>query len=68
VEKLMKGKTDIVIAHPRSTIRNADKIAVLDEGLIVEMSTHEELIAFGGLSRRFVERQFAAARTEELPA
>lgn len=68
LEKLMQGKTAIVIAHRLSTIRNADKIAVLDAGRIVEMGTHADLMARGGLYRRFVERQFAAAQVEELPA
>lgn len=58
LENLMEGKTSIVIAHRLSTIRNADKIAVLEEGRIVELGSHDELMRNGTVYRRFVERQF----------
>jgi len=45
LDQLMKGRTSIVIAHRLSTIRSADKILVLDRGMVVESGTHEELIA-----------------------
>lgn len=55
----MKGRTCFVIAHRLSTVKNADKIVVLDQGRIVEQGTHEELLARGGLYRRIYETQSA---------
>ncbi|KKU19042.1 MAG: ABC transporter related protein, partial [Parcubacteria group bacterium GW2011_GWA2_46_10] len=44
LEKLMKGRTTIIIAHRLSTVRKADKILVFDKGRLVEQGTHESLI------------------------
>ena len=56
--ELSKGRTTLVIAHRLSTIRNADKIAVVDEGRVVEEGTHDELIALGGTYARYCAMQF----------
>jgi ATP-binding cassette subfamily B protein len=48
LQKLLSGRTAIVIAHRLSTIRNADRIAVLENGSIAEIGSHDELIAAGG--------------------
>jgi ABC-type multidrug transport system fused ATPase/permease subunit len=45
LDELMKGRTSLVIAHRLSTVRDADKILVLDKGVVVESGTHDELIA-----------------------
>ncbi|RBL90723.1 ABC transporter ATP-binding protein [Chitinophaga flava] len=59
LDKLMEGRTSIVIAHRLATIRQADKIIVLDKGRIVEEGTHAELIGVdGGLYRMLSEMQF----------
>ena len=55
--RLMKGRTTFVVAHRLSTIRNADRIAVLDDGAITELGTHAELMARGGLYSRLNSMQ-----------
>ena len=60
LERLMEGRTTLVIAHRLSTVKDADRVVVLDGGHIVESGTHNELVAAQGLYRRLVERQFQA--------
>ncbi len=54
IDALTKEKTIIMIAHRLKTVRNADNILVVDRGKIVEQGKHEELMARGGIYRRFV--------------
>jgi subfamily B ATP-binding cassette protein MsbA len=65
LERLMEGKTAIVIAHRLATVRRADVIFVLDKGKIVERGTHDELLKHGGLYSELYEIQF---RSQDEPA
>jgi ATP-binding cassette, subfamily B, bacterial len=58
LDRLMAGRTTIVIAHRLATIRAADRILVLDHGRLVEEGTHETLLARGGLYARLAALQF----------
>ncbi len=60
LEKLMKGRTSIVIAHRLSTVRKADQILVLDKGYLVEKGTHDELLQLkDGVYKNLSELQYA---------
>jgi ATP-binding cassette, subfamily B, bacterial MsbA len=66
LERLMKKRTSIVIAHRLSTVVNADRILVLKDGQIVEQGHHEELLAQGGLYHNLHSLQFAKKAEEPL--
>ncbi|TME61923.1 MAG: ABC transporter ATP-binding protein [Chloroflexi bacterium] len=72
LDRLMRGRTTIVIAHRLSTVERADRILVLDRGRIVEDGTHGELLAKSGLyhrlyTRRFVDETAVATPPEVAP-
>lgn len=58
INTLVKGRTSIIIAHRLSTIRRADKILVLDKGILKEAGTHDELLAKGGFYSGLYKMQF----------
>lgn len=60
LERLMRGRTTIIIAHRLSTVQGADRVVVLENGMIQESGTHAELMGRQSVYRRLVERQFSA--------
>jgi len=58
LDKLAEGRTTLVIAHRLSTVRDADKIVVMDQGRVVDEGTHEELLDRGGIYAQLYQLQF----------
>lgn len=61
LERLMHGRTTLIIAHRLSTVRDADRVGVIDHGRLEEWGSHAELLAQDGIYKRLVERQFVDA-------
>ncbi len=66
MENLMRGRTSFIIAHRLSTIKRADRILVIEDGRIVEMGTHAELLRLRGHYYNLYTRQFRHEKSEEL--
>ena len=67
LERLAQDRTTIIIAHRLSTIKNADEIATVERGQVVERGTHEELLARGGTYARYYRMQFEGVRAQDMP-
>ena len=65
IDRISKDRTTIIIAHRLSTVRNSDKIAVLDSGKITELGTHEELVDADGLYSRLWSVQTGLAASND---
>ena len=63
LERLMQGRSTLIIAHRLSTVKDADRVLVLDAGRVVEQGNHAELLVRDGLYRQLVERQFLSHET-----
>ena len=58
VDRLSQGRTVLVVAHRLATVKKADRIVVLDQGRIVAIGSHDDLVAHGGLYARLAKLQF----------
>ena len=65
VDRAMKNRTVIVIAHRLSTVKDADKVIVIDKGQIAEQGTHIELLEQNGVYKKLVLRQLTTGSTVE---
>lgn len=64
-DKMIEGRTSLIVAHRLSTIRNATCILVMKDGKIIERGTHDELMAQGGFYKNLYESQWTQTKAEE---
>ena len=65
-EKLFAGRTTVVIAHRLTTIANASRVLVFEQGRLIEAGTHDELLALGGHYKALYDTYYAHQTTEEI--
>jgi subfamily B ATP-binding cassette protein MsbA len=65
LERLMKGRTVLIIAHRLATIRNADQIVVISEGVVAENGTHEQLVDRNGIYATLYRTQFETGTAKD---
>jgi subfamily B ATP-binding cassette protein MsbA len=68
LDRLMRSRTTVIIAHRLSTVHRADRIAVLDQGRLIELGNHEELMVLDGLYARLYRMQFRNETTTGITA
>ncbi len=66
LDRLLAGRTSLIIAHRLATILDADKILVIREGQIIERGTHRELLAHGGYYEKLYRLQFQGPKIEKV--
>lgn len=66
IDKAMVGRTVLIIAHRLSTVRNANKVLVVDKGVIAESGTHDQLLSQDGVYKKLVLRQLQAGQANDL--
>ena len=66
LERLMKGRTVVMIAHRLATLRAADKLIVLKDGLVTEEGTHDHLLSLGGVYAGLHKEQESAVSAESV--